>query len=110
QPCVGELSVTYNSFISRWIMLYNCGDPRGINMRTAKYPWGPWTKPQVLFDPWKDGGYCHFMHTSWTFKKCDDVSDPGREDVWGGEYGPYQYAYLAKGDDNSTTIYFNMST
>jgi hypothetical protein len=110
QPCVGELSVTYNSFISRWIMLYNCGNPRGINMRTAKHPWGPWTKPQVLFDPWK-GGYCHFIHASWSqHGKCDDVMDPGRENVYGGEYGPYQYAYYATGGQDSTTIYFNMST
>src|SRR5699024_486050 len=63
QPCVGELSVTYNAFIKRWIMLYNCSD--AIHIRTSKYPWGPWTKPQTLFDPWKDGGYCHFMHVSW---------------------------------------------
>jgi hypothetical protein len=110
QPCVGELSGTYNSFINRWIMLYNCGNPRGINMRTAKHPWGPWTKPQVLFDPSKDGGYCHFMHVSWQDQKCDSVQDPGREDVYGGEYGPYQYAHYATGSKGSTTIYFNMST
>lgn len=110
QPCVGEFSVTYNTFIDRWILLYNCSDPRGINLRTAKHPWEPWTEPQVLFEPWEDGGYCHFMHTSWESQKCDSVMDPGRQNVWGGEYGPYQYGYLAKGDDNSTTIYFNMST
>jgi hypothetical protein len=110
QPCVGELSVTFNSFINRWIMLYNCGNPRGINIRTAKNPWGPWTKPQVLFDPGKDGGYCHFMHVSWKVQKCDSVQDPGREDVYGGEYGPYQYTHYAKGSKGSTTIYFNMST
>jgi hypothetical protein len=110
QPCVGELSVTFNSFINRWIMLYNCGDPRGINMRTAKHPWGPWTKPQVLFEPWDDGGYCHFMHTSWQDQRCDSVMDPGRENEYGGEYGPYQYPYYATGDSGSTTIYFNMST
>lgn len=29
-PQVGELSVTYNSFIDKWILLYNHGDPREI--------------------------------------------------------------------------------
>jgi hypothetical protein len=114
QPCVGELSVTYNKFINRWIMLYNCNSgPRGlnvINMRTAKFPWGPWSKPQVLFNPKTDGGWCHFIHVSWKVQKCDSLQDPGRKDVWGDVYGPYQYAHYATGGKGSTTIYFNMST
>lgn len=112
QPCVGEFSVSYNTFIERWIMLYNCGDPRGINMRTAEFPWGPWTQPQVIFEPWADNGYCHYIHTSWQFEQCDRVHDSGRENEWGGEYGPYQFEDFATGDSvsQSTTIYFTMST
>lgn len=114
QPSVGELSATYNHYIHRWIMLYNCSHPREIYMRTAQYPWGPWTKPQVIFDLWKNGGYCHFVHVSWKKQHCDSVMDPGRENTSGAVYGPYQYACLAKGDSSSskptTTIYFNMST
>ncbi|RMF60607.1 MAG: DUF4185 domain-containing protein [Calditrichaeota bacterium] len=109
-PCVGEFSVTYNRFLHKWLMLYNCDNPRGINFRTADQPWGPWSFTQVLFDPWVDNGYCHFMHTSWQFKHCDDVHDPGRENEWGGEYGPYQFEDLATGTDSTTTIYFTMST
>lgn len=112
QPCIGEFSVTYNQFIRKWIMLYNCdaAQTRGIVMRTADVPWGPWSQPQVLFRPWEDGGYCQFIHTSWLFQRCDQVSAPGQENVWGGEYGPYQYSDYAIGDNSSTTIYFNMST
>lgn len=110
QPCVGELSLAYNKFIKKWIMLYNCHLNRGINFRTADVPWGPWSEPQVLFNPRDDNGYCHFMHVAWTFQKCDSVHDPGRENEWGGEYGPYQYEEFATGDDSTTTIYFNMST
>lgn len=106
QPQVGELSVSYNRFIQKWIMLYNAASPRGINMRVADVPWGPWSEPQVIFDPWADNGYCHFIHAV----ACDTISDPGRESEWGGEYGPYQYEDLATGDNSSTTIYFNMST
>lgn len=109
-PCVGEFSVTYNTFIDRWIMLYNCSDPRGINMRTAEYPWGPWTESQIVFHPWDDDGYCHFIHVSWESQRCDSVHDAGRENQWGGEYGPYQFGQLATGDSRSTTIYFTMST
>ncbi len=110
QPCVGELSVTYNRFLQKWLMLYNCNAPRGINFRTADYPWGPWTEPQLLFDPWEDNGYCHFMHVDWQFSQCDSVHDPGRQNEWGGEYGPYQFEDLATGNDSMTTIYFTLST
>lgn len=112
QPCVGEFSVSYNRFIRKWIMLYNCFLPasRGINLRTADRPWGPWSPPEILFQPWDDGGYCHFMHASWSSQKCDEVHEPGREDVWAGEYGPYQFEDWATGDSNRTTIYFTLST
>lgn len=109
-PGVGELSVSYNKFIKKWILLYNHGEPRGINLRTADFPWGPWSEAQVVFRPWEDGGYCHFMHTSYEFMVCDSVHDPGRENEWGGEYGPYQFEHFAIGDAQSTTIYFTMST
>jgi hypothetical protein len=110
QPQVGELSVSYNPHLRRWLMLYNAGYPRGINFRTAPAPWGPWSDAQVLFDPWADGGYCHFMHTSWLFANCDNVQDPNRDNEWGGEYGPYQFKEFAEGSDGQTRIYFTMST
>ena len=110
QPFVGELSVSYNPFLRKWLMLYNCDPPRGINFRSADVPWGPWSEPQVLFDPWEDNGYCHFMHVNWQFSQCDSVHDPDRQYEWGGEYGPYQFEDLATGDDSTTTLYFTLST
>ncbi|WP_083634213.1 DUF4185 domain-containing protein [Salegentibacter sp. T436] len=108
--CVGEFSVSYNEFIKKWILLYNCENPRGINLRTADNPWGPWTEPQVVFEPWEDEGYCNFIHVNWLDQNCDELHDPGRENEWGGEYGPYQFEHFATGDEQSTTIYFTMST
>jgi hypothetical protein len=109
-PCVGEFSVAYNRFLGRWLMLYNCGYPRGINFRTAPTPWGPWSDPQVMFEPWVDGGYCHFIHTSWMSSICDSVHDAGRENEWGGEYGPYLFENFAEGSNGWTRIYFTLST
>lgn len=110
QPYVGELSVAWNKFIRRWVMFYNSENPRGINYRTARQPWGPWTQPQVLFEPWNDLGYAHFMHVNWSFRNLDNVQNPGREYEWGGEYGPYMFKELATGTDNRTTIYFTLSS
>ena len=88
-------------------MLYNCGKPRGIVMRTSEQAIGPWTDAQVLFDP-KDG-YGKFMHISWKDRKTDSVHDPGRENDYGGEYGPYMIPRFFRGDRKETTIYFLMS-
>ena len=111
QPCVGELSVTFNHFIRKWIMLYNCGtDRQTIVLRTSDKPWGPWSDPQVIFDPHRDGGFCHFIHLNWDTEKCDRTHDPGREGDNGDPYGPYQVEDLTTGDENSTTIYFTLST
>lgn len=109
-PVVGELSASWNPFLGVWILLYNSPDPRGIVMRTANQPWGPWSDPQVVFDPWHDGGYCHFIHASWRRQQCDRVHDPGREQEWGGEYAPYQFEHFATGDAHSSTLYFTLST
>ena len=119
-PGIGEFSVAWNDFLNKWIMLYNFGNPsRGINFRVADYPWGPWSKNVVLFNPGedKDKGYCYFMHRKWEWEReqnpplehCDYVYDGvkidtetgqetkcnvngeqvNRKDVWGGEYGPF---------------------
>jgi hypothetical protein len=110
QPCIGELSVAWNAPLRKWLMLYNCGEPRGINFRLADQPWGPWSATQVIFQPWDDNGYCHFMHVSWNSRNCDSVHDPGREMEWAGEYGPYLISRYTTGDATHSTIYYVMST
>jgi hypothetical protein len=112
-PCIGELCVSWNPFLERWLMLYNSGGtpgPRGILFRSAEKPWGPWSEPQMLFDPWADGGYGHFMHVSFKAERRDEVHDPGKEDVWGGEYAPYVVDRYTTGTRGRTTLYWLMST
>ncbi len=96
-PTVGEFSVAYCEPIGRWLMLYNSSNPRGVVMRSALRPAGPWTDAELIFDPWRDGGYGKFMHISSQFKAdADKLSDAGREAEWGGEYGPYLMARFTK--------------
>ena len=113
QPEIGELCVTYNRFLKRWLMLYNAGDkpgPRGINFRAAETPWGAWSETALLFHPWDDGGYGRFMHISWKHERKDILHDPGRGDDWGGEYAPYVIDRYTTGTDGRTTLYFVLST
>ncbi|MFE8598942.1 DUF4185 domain-containing protein [Archangium violaceum] len=92
--CVGELSVRKWSKVGLYFMAYNCGapEPRGITLRWARSVNGPWSAPLVIFDPGKDQdrGYEHFIHARQSVVTYDDgLSEPGREEEWGGEYGPY---------------------
>jgi DUF1680 family protein len=108
---IGEFSVAYLEPVKRFVMLYNAGEPRGITMRSAKTPWGPWSDGTVIFDPWRDNAYGRFMHISVKFKDTkDSLSDSNRSDEWGSEYGPYIMPRFTTGANGSCRIYYTMST
>ena len=108
---VGEFSVAYLPPVKRYVMLYNSSSPRGITLRSARNPWGPWSDGTVIFDPWRDKGYGRFMHVPpRDSRTSDSLHDPGREQEFGGEYGPYILARYTRGTTESCTIYFTMST
>ncbi|MCC6812100.1 MAG: DUF4185 domain-containing protein [Deltaproteobacteria bacterium] len=87
--CVGELSVRYEPKLALYLMAYNCGTPRGVTLHTSPAPDGPWSEGVHIFDPGLHG-YGKFMHVPVSFAGKDDhLSDPRREEEWGGEYGPY---------------------
>jgi hypothetical protein len=107
---VGEFSVAYLEPVKRFVMLYNASSPRGITLRSAGTPWGPWSAGEVIFEPWRDDGYGHFMHISPKFKgKHDGLSDPMREEEWGGEYGPYIMNRYTTGAAGRCRIFYTMS-
>jgi hypothetical protein len=118
---IGELSVTWNAYLQKWLMLYNCdSSQRGILYRTADKPWGPWSEANVLFDPRRDAGYCYFMHDQYSATCPSDGANPQDNlvsrafgaDSYGGEYGPYVIDAYTKGDAKThrSTIYFTLST
>jgi len=126
--CVGEFSVQYDSSLKKWMMMYACGnDPqiynprngRGIFLRMADAPWGPWSSPRLVFDP--GTGYCRFMHAqdpSGCAAGSPNPADLGfrvpgnaKKNAWGGEYAsfllPPRYNEYA---DGRLSLYFVMST
>jgi hypothetical protein len=108
---VGEFSVSYLKPVKRYVLLYNARKPRGITLRSARFPWGPWSEGTVIFDPGRDHGYGHFMHISSRARpKADALSDPKREEEWGGEYGPYLMSRFTRGAKGRCRIYYTMST
>jgi hypothetical protein len=111
QPQVGEFTVSYLQPLGRYVMLYNAAQPRGITLRSAATPWGPWSAGTVIFEPDRDNGYGHFMHISSKARKnADALSDPNREGEWGGEYGPYLMSRFTNRVDGNCRVYYTMST
>ena len=107
--CIGELSVRWNYYLNKWIMLYNCDlcNTIGVLIRLADNPWGPWSSPKIIFDP-KDG-YGKFIHNPGN----DNIYDKGRNrpSDWGAVYGPYQITPYSTGIKyRYTKIYFTLST
>lgn len=125
--CVGEFSVQYDPVLKKWMMLYACADDpkiynprngRGIFLRTADAPWGPWSSPRLVFDP--GSAYCRFMHSQDPSRCPPGSPNPAdlgwavndrHESAWGGEYDsfllPPRYNQYR---DGRLTFYFVMST
>jgi len=61
-PAVSELSVQYNEYLKKYVMLY--GDSAGrIVIRTADSPEGVWSKPKTLVGSWTLWGkYAPYIH------------------------------------------------
>lgn len=108
---IGEFSVSHLKPVERYVMLYNATQPRGITLRSAEAPWGPWSKGTVIFDPDRDNAYGDFMHlSSKAGKNTDGLSDPKREAKRGSEYGPYIMSRFTSGAGGDCRIYYAMST
>ena len=107
-PCVGELSVTWNTKLRQWIMLYNCNNPNGVVAQVATDPGGPWSQQALLFDAATDAGTCYFMRGP---TDCGPASDPFTPNgLPGGVYAPYVIPRYTRDGLHSTTIYYTLST
>jgi hypothetical protein len=66
KPTVGKVSVAYSNDLGLWLMTYDVAkqpeDVNGVYFAYAPAPWGPWSKPQLIFNATRDHGYGVFMH------------------------------------------------
>jgi hypothetical protein len=66
---VGEISVAYSSQLGLWLMTYDGGrqagpnkdQTTGIYFSYALFPWGPWAKPQLIFNSCRENAYGNYM-------------------------------------------------
>lgn len=87
-PFLGELSTTWVEELGVWVMLYNSRKiPRGVRLRTAKHPWGPWSEPNVVLGV-----------------------EQMRANGWVGAYGPYLISRFTQATDGRCRLYYTVSS
>ena len=115
---LGDISVTWCKDLNLWLMTYDRRTPlNGIAFSYSRTPWGPWSDPQVLFNPIRDNALGKFIHNP--MRKVDDgLSGPimGRrrntdaDDLRGGAFAPYVVERWTKVQDSTLNLYYVMST
>jgi hypothetical protein len=115
---LGDLSVTWCKDSGLWLMTYDSRPPatRGILFSYSSTPWGPWSDPQVIFDPMRDGAYGKFIHDAHA-NPDDGLAGPvigqGKSNsnaVMGGTYAPYVVERWTKVKGSELDIFYVLST
>lgn len=120
-PSAGDLSVINPPGIGLWLMTFdggrNANKPRleqGIYFSYASAPWGPWTTPQLIFNPVRDLGRGVFIYDAATQSgPAGPTIDPSKNDPTntpGTVYGPYMIERFTRIATNTLFIYYTMST
>jgi hypothetical protein len=114
-PTIGDISFSYIEPLATWVALYDSRSPRGIVVRYAPQPWGPWSEPQVVWDPRRDPGYGAFIYdpnrsdnTHLAGPVIAENRDPMR--LFGGFYAPYIIERLTRVEGEYITLNYVLST
>lgn len=117
-PGVGNVSVIYSNELSLWLMTYDSfrssPETRGFYFTYASEPWGPWQRPQLIFNGTRDGAMGTFIHdprispsdglTGPTIGPNDPVTTPG------GPYAPYMIERFTRVAGRTFSIYYTLGT
>ena len=112
--CIGEFSITWNTVLDRWLLVYGCHGE--VDARVAPAPWGPWSVPVSLLNV-NSATACRLVMVP--------AGCPNQRDFWpqdhpngkfqaGGFYAPFvlnRYTSAEPGDAavRKATIYWLVS-
>jgi hypothetical protein len=115
---LGDISVTWCKDLGLWLMTYDRRTQlNGIAFSYSKTPWGPWSEPQILFNPMRDNAFGKFIHAP--LRKNDDgLEGPvlglrnkaDAAEVRGGAFAPYVVERWTKVQGSEIELYYVMST
>lgn len=115
---LADLSVTWCNELGLWLMTYDRRtQPNGIAFSYSRTPWGPWSEPEILFNPMRDNALGKFIHGPFR-KKDDGLAGPvlgqrGRvnaAEIHGGAVAPYVVERWTKVQGSELELYYLMST
>ena len=121
-PSVGNVSVTFSNELGLWLMTYDSNGGRsqlhaGFYFAYAREPWGPWSEPQLIFNPRRDGASGSYIHDPRIVPNPpgDGLNGPtiGENDPYttpGGAYAPYMIERFMRVNGDRLSIYYTLST
>ncbi len=121
-PSAGDVSVNYSTNLSLWMITYDGGrstvpktNYTGIYFSYAAQPWGPWSTPQMIFNPTRDHGFGVFIHRNGDNPTGPDGptisptnNPPATTD--GIVYAAYMIESFASISNSTLFIYYTMAT
>jgi hypothetical protein len=117
-PTVGNVSVGYSADLGLWLMTFDGGrqsqQTGGFYFTYAKELTGPWTTPQLIFNPTRDNAFTKYIHNP-AASPNDGLNGPtiGPNDPTttpGGPYAPMLLDRFTKVNGNTLRIYYFNST
>lgn len=120
-PTIGNISVVFSDDLGLWLMTYDGGGQSrttaGVYFTYAPEPWGPWSEPQLVFNPRRDGGSGTFIHDPSIVPNPpgDRLNGPtiGPNDpntTPGGPYAPFMIERFLEVAGGTLSIYYTLST
>jgi hypothetical protein len=147
-PTIGNLSATYSQQLGLWLMTFDGGrqpdannpdspGTTGVYFTYAPQPWGPWAKPQLIFNACQDGAlgtYIFYYAGTSAANGCPAAlpfgttafpasSGPGGPTIGpqtapgnpplatrGGIYAPEMIERFTRVQGNTLKIYYTLST
>jgi len=120
-PTIGNVSVIYSRDLGLWLMTYDGGRQSqatvGVYFSYARDPCGPWSEPQLIFNPRRDPGVGSFIHDPTVVPNPpgDGLNGPtiGGNDpntTPGAGYAPYLIERFTRVKGNTLSIYYTFST
>ncbi len=121
-PTIGNVSVIYSTDLALWLMTFDGGRGRtgateGIYFSYAAAPWGPWARPQLIFNPIRDGASGDFI-SDYDPRRPNVPGTPAGPTIGGidiahtrgGDYAPYLIERFTRVIGNVLTVYYLLST
>jgi hypothetical protein len=120
-PSVGNMCVNYSTNLGLWLMTYDGGrnatpitNHVGIYFSFATRPWGPWSKPQLIYNKYRDGGNGTFIYDSQSHTgPAGPTINPTQNNPTktpGDVYAAYMIESFASISNSTLSIYYTMAT